>query len=63
MDLKTIKAGSLDLAYLDTGPGDGWPCVMCLGFPYDVHAFAARGAPGAISSDTTTASPSPCATT
>ncbi len=40
MDLKTIKAGSLEVAYLDTGPGDGWPCVMCHGFPYDVHAFA-----------------------
>ena len=40
MDLKTIKAGSLEVAYLDAGPGDGWPCVMCHGFPYDVHAFA-----------------------
>ena len=40
MDLKTIKAGSLEVAYLDAGPRDGWPCVMCHGFPYDVHAFA-----------------------
>jgi len=40
MDLNTIKAGSLEVAYLETGPGDGWPCVMCHGFPYDVHAFA-----------------------
>src|SRR5499426_4872840 len=40
MDLKTIKAGVLEVAYLDAGPSDGWPCVMCHGFPYDVHAFA-----------------------
>jgi len=40
MDLNTIKAGSLEVAYLETGPGHGWPCVMCHGFPYDVHAFA-----------------------
>jgi pimeloyl-ACP methyl ester carboxylesterase len=40
MDLKTIKAGSLEVAYMDAGPGDGWPCVMCHGFPYDVYAFA-----------------------
>jgi hypothetical protein len=40
MDLKTIKAGSLKGADLDASPGDGWPCVMCHGFPYDVHAFA-----------------------
>jgi len=40
MDLKTIKAGSLEVAYLEAGPADGWPCIMCHGFPYDVHAFA-----------------------
>jgi pimeloyl-ACP methyl ester carboxylesterase len=40
MDLKTIKAGSLAVAYLEAGPADGWPCIMCHGFPYDVHAFA-----------------------
>jgi pimeloyl-ACP methyl ester carboxylesterase len=39
MDLKTIKTGRLEVAYLHAGPGDGWPCVMCHGFPYDVHAF------------------------
>jgi len=40
MDFKTIKAGSLEVAYLEAGSGDGWPCIMCHGFPYDVHAFA-----------------------
>src|SRR5262245_18061574 len=37
---RRTKAGSLEVAYLDAGPGDGWPGVMCHGFPYDVHAFA-----------------------
>jgi pimeloyl-ACP methyl ester carboxylesterase len=40
MDLKTITAGVLEVAYLDYGPADGWPCVMGHGFPYDVHAYA-----------------------
>ena len=40
MELKTIKAGSLEVAYMVTGASDGWPCVMCHGFPYDPHAFA-----------------------
>ena len=40
MELATIKAGSLEVAYIVVGPSDGWPCVMCHGFPYDPHAFA-----------------------
>jgi pimeloyl-ACP methyl ester carboxylesterase len=40
MDLKTITAGVLEVAYLDYGLADGWPCVMGHGFPYDVHAYA-----------------------
>jgi len=40
MKLETIKAGSLEVAYLVAGPSDGWPCVLCHGFPYDPHAFA-----------------------
>ena len=40
MEIETIKAGSLEMAYMVTGPRDGWPCVMCHGFPYDPHAFA-----------------------
>jgi pimeloyl-ACP methyl ester carboxylesterase len=39
MDMKTVKAGSLEVTYLEAGPRDGWPCVMCHGFPYDVQAF------------------------
>jgi pimeloyl-ACP methyl ester carboxylesterase len=40
MELETIKAGSLEVAYMVAGPSDGWPCVLCHGFPYDSHAFA-----------------------
>jgi pimeloyl-ACP methyl ester carboxylesterase len=35
----TIKAGPLEIAYLEYGPAAGWPCVMGHGFPYDVHAY------------------------
>ena len=34
MELETIKAGSLEVTYMGAGPSDGWPCVMCHGFPY-----------------------------
>jgi pimeloyl-ACP methyl ester carboxylesterase len=35
-----IKAGPLEIAYLEYGPASGWPCIMGHGFPYDVHAYA-----------------------
>jgi pimeloyl-ACP methyl ester carboxylesterase len=41
MTIKSIKAGVLDVAYLDAGPADGWPCVLNHGFPYDVETYAA----------------------
>jgi pimeloyl-ACP methyl ester carboxylesterase len=34
-----IKAGPLDIAYLEYGPASGWPCILGHGFPYDVHAY------------------------
>ncbi len=40
MDVKSIEAGVLRVAYLESGRADGWPCVMLHGFPYDVHAYA-----------------------
>ena len=40
MDIMTVKAGRLEVTYLEAGPRDGWPCVMCHGFPYDVQAFS-----------------------
>ncbi len=39
MSLKIVSAGALDVAYLEYGPADGWPCVLCHGFPYDVRAY------------------------
>jgi pimeloyl-ACP methyl ester carboxylesterase len=35
-----IKAGPLEIAYLEYGPASGWPCITGHGFPYDVHAYA-----------------------
>ena len=40
MTLKTIEAGVLAVAYEETGPADGWPCVMGHGFPYAPDAYA-----------------------
>jgi pimeloyl-ACP methyl ester carboxylesterase len=39
--LRRVTAGVLDIAYVQHGPDDGWPCVMGHGFPYDVHAYDA----------------------
>ncbi len=39
MELKKITAGVLDVAFLEAGPRDGWPCIMGHGFPYDVLAY------------------------
>jgi pimeloyl-ACP methyl ester carboxylesterase len=39
MTPSTIAAGVLQVAYLEAGAADGWPCVLCHGFPYDVHAY------------------------
>jgi pimeloyl-ACP methyl ester carboxylesterase len=37
--LKRVKAGDLDVAYLDAGPAGGQPIILLHGWPYDVHAF------------------------
>jgi pimeloyl-ACP methyl ester carboxylesterase len=37
--LKRVKAGVLEVAYLEAGPVDGRPVVLLHGWPYDVHAF------------------------
>ena len=37
--LRTIEAGPLDIAYDESGPQSGWPCILGHGFPYDVHAY------------------------
>jgi len=40
MELKSVRAGVLDVGYIEHGPATGWPCVMCHGFPYDVETYA-----------------------
>jgi pimeloyl-ACP methyl ester carboxylesterase len=37
--MKIIPAGSLNIAYQEHGPADGWPVILSHGFPYDVHAY------------------------
>ena len=36
---EVVTAGSLAVAYEQTGPVHGWPVVLVHGFPYDVRAF------------------------
>lgn len=36
---KRVRAGVLDVAYVEWGRPDGRPVVLLHGFPYDVHAF------------------------
>lgn len=43
MQLHTITAGVLEVAYFDAGPRQGPPVVLLHGFPYDVHACHAAG--------------------
>lgn len=37
--VKTVETESLLIAFLEYGPGNGWPVILSHGFPYDVHAF------------------------
>ncbi|KAA2244025.1 alpha/beta fold hydrolase [Salinarimonas soli] len=38
--LKQIRAGVLDVGYVDTGPSDGPPAILLHGWPYDIHTYA-----------------------
>lgn len=38
-DIRQIRAGVLDVGYVDAGPADGKPVVLFHGWPYDIHAF------------------------
>ncbi|MEI4479889.1 alpha/beta hydrolase, partial [Klebsiella pneumoniae] len=40
MQPNIVTTEILDIAYLDYGAPDGWPCIMGHGFPYDVYAYA-----------------------
>ncbi len=39
MEVKKIIAGVLEVAYQEHGPQDGWPVLLCHGFPYDIHCY------------------------
>ena len=36
----SVTAGVLEVACLEWGPADGWPCILGHGFPYDAHVYA-----------------------
>jgi len=37
--VKQIKAGVLDVGYVEAGAADGRPVVLMHGFPYDIHSY------------------------
>ncbi|WP_026792066.1 alpha/beta fold hydrolase [Pleomorphomonas oryzae] len=37
--MRTVKTDTLEIAYLESGPTEGWPVVLSHGFPYDPHAY------------------------
>ena len=37
--MKQVKAGVLEVAYLESGPAHGAPIILLHGFPYDVHCY------------------------
>lgn len=37
--MKRVRAGVLDVAYMESGPADGPPVILLHGFPYDVRAY------------------------
>ncbi|MCR9212271.1 MAG: alpha/beta hydrolase [Proteobacteria bacterium] len=39
METKKIVAGALEVAYQEYGTPEGWPVIMCHGFPYDIHSY------------------------
>ena len=39
--IRTVRAGVLEVAYLEYGSQSGWPCVLGHGFPYGPEAFEA----------------------
>lgn len=34
-----VRAGVLDIAYVEAGPADGPPVLLMHGFPYDIHSY------------------------
>jgi pimeloyl-ACP methyl ester carboxylesterase len=38
--VRQIKAGLLDVGYVEAGPSNGTPVMLLHGWPYDIHSFA-----------------------
>jgi len=38
--VKRIKAGVLNVGYVEAGPADSLPVILMHGFPYDIHSYA-----------------------
>ena len=39
-NIRQIKAGGLDIGYVDAGPAGGPVAILLHGWPYDIHSFA-----------------------
>jgi pimeloyl-ACP methyl ester carboxylesterase len=37
--VRQIKAGVLNVGYVEVGPANGRPAILLHGFPYDIHSF------------------------
>lgn len=37
--IRQVRAGVLDVGYVDAGPASGMPILLLHGWPYDIHAF------------------------
>ncbi|WP_205511043.1 alpha/beta fold hydrolase [Longitalea arenae] len=38
-NIKQIRAGLLDVGYVEVGPADGQPVILLHGWPYDIHSY------------------------
>ena len=47
--MKTVRTDTLEIAFEERGPADGWPVILSHGFPYDVRAYD-KVAPALVSS-------------
>lgn len=37
--IRRVMTESLEIAFIEHGHHDGWPCLLMHGFPYDVHCY------------------------
>ncbi len=42
--IQQIRAGDLNIGYVDIGPRDGQPVILLHGWPYDIQSYARGGA-------------------